>query len=240
MLRRKLILMFVPLVVVLVAVAVVAIILLQDVLYQLSNTVAHDRATHAALAHRMTWVVLGLAMAFLVLVNASVVLLLRAANMILNPVDRLVLANRELAAEHFEHRVPLDRADEFDELADAYNHLAQRLQANERKRLETLGMAALTLNHELNNAMSMIELQLKLVSRRVGQPERVERCLRCIGDALGRMSRTVESLKHVKRIVLTDYVEGTKMLDLEKSTEQDEPVVPSLTGAAAAARDYSI
>src|SRR5690349_6403029 len=40
MLRRKLILMFVPLVVLLVAVAVVAIILLQDVLYQLSNSVA--------------------------------------------------------------------------------------------------------------------------------------------------------------------------------------------------------
>jgi HAMP domain-containing protein len=242
MLRRKLILMFVPLVILLVAIAVVAIILLQDVLYQLSNTVAHDRATHAALAHRLTWVVLGLSLAFLVLVNASVLLLLRAASMILNPVDRLVAANRELAAEHFEHRVPLDRADEFDQLADAYNHLAQRLQANERKRLETLGMAALTLNHELNNAMGMIELQLQLVARRVGQREPVERSLRCIGDGLARMSRTVESLKHIKRIVLTDYVEGTKMLDLEKSTEQDEPALANATelSTAAARRDYSI
>jgi HAMP domain-containing protein len=249
MLRRKLILMFVPLVALLVATAVAAIILLQDVLAQLSNTVAHDRATHMALAGRLTWVVLGLSLAFLVLVNASV-LLLRAAGMILNPVDRLVAASRELAAERFEHRVPLDRDDEFDELASAYNHLAQRLQANERKRLETLGMAALTLNHELNNAMGMIELQLQLVARRVGERAPVEESLRRIGEGLSRMSRTVESLKHVKRIVLTDYVEGTKMLDLEKSTEQDgddEPrrlcaagAMTTATTATTPTRDYSI
>jgi signal transduction histidine kinase len=159
--------------------------------------------------------------------------------MILNPVDRLVAASRELAAERFEHRVPLDRDDEFDELASAYNDLAQRLQANERKRLETLGMVALTLNHELNNAMGMIELQLQLVARRVGQREPVERSLRRIAEGLARMSRTVESLKHIKRIVLTDYVEGTKMLDLEKSTQQHyEP--PQLCAASATTRDYSI
>ena len=237
MLRRKLILMFAPLVFLLAATAVVAILLLQDVLAQLSDPFKHDPATHALLARRLTWVVLGLSMAFFVLVNASVVLLLRAAGMILSPVDRLVAASRELAAEHFQHRVPLDRCDEFDELASAYNDLAQRLEANERKRVETLGMAALTLNHELNNAMGMIELQLQLVARRVGDREPVEKSLRCIGDGLSRMRRAVESLKHVKRIVLTDYVQGTKMLDLQKSTEQSDPVE---TSAANGRRDYSI
>jgi HAMP domain-containing protein len=237
MLRRKLILMFAPLVFLLAATAVVAILLLQDVLSQLSNPLKHDLATHAFLAARLTWIVLGLSMAFFVLVNASVVLLLRAAGMILNPVDRLVAASRELAAEHFGHRVPLDRRDEFDELASAYNDLAQRLQANERKRLETLGMAALTLNHELNNAMGMIELQLQLVARRVGDREPIEKSLRCIGEGLARMSRAVESLKHIKRIVLTDYVEGTKMLDLQKSTEQAEPVKSDV---AISRGDYAI
>ena len=73
----------------------------------------------------------------------------------------------------------------------------------------------------MNNAMGMIELQLKLLTRRSSDHEAVATCLRRIGEALARMSGVVESLKHVKRIVLTDYVEGTKMLDLQKSVEQD-------------------
>jgi two-component system sensor histidine kinase BaeS len=185
---------------------VTAIVLLQDVLDRLGNAQDHGWAAHVALAGRLRWIVLGLSVAFLVVINATAVALVRAAGMILSPVDRLVAASRELAAEHFQHRVPLDRCDEFDELASAYNDLAQRLEANERKRVETLGMAALTLNHELNNAMGMIELQLQLVARRVGERAPVEESLRRIGEGLSRMSRTVESLKHVKRIVLTDYV----------------------------------
>jgi signal transduction histidine kinase len=214
--------MFAPLVALLLVTSVVAIVLLQDVLSRLGNAQAHDWASHVALAARLKWIVLGLSGAFLLLINASAVLLVRTAGMVLNPVERLVQASRELAAERFEHRVVLERDDgEFGELARAYNQLAQQLQANERKRIEVLGMAALTLNHELNNALGMIELQLQLVKSRSSDAVRVEACLRRIGDGLARMSGVVELLKHVKRIVLTDYVEGTKMLDLRKSTEEE-------------------
>jgi signal transduction histidine kinase len=215
--------MFAPLVALLLVTSVVAIVLLQDVLSRLGNVQAHDWASHVALAARLKWIVLGLSAAFLLLINASAVVLVRAAGVVLNPVERLVRASRELAAERFEHRVALDRDEgEFGELARAYNQLAEQLQANERKRIEVLGMAALTLNHELNNAMGTIELQLQLVKSRSADAARVETCLRRIGDGLARMSGVVESLKHVKRIVLTDYLEGTKMLDLRKSTEEED------------------
>jgi len=220
MLRKKLLLMIGPLVVLLAATAIIAILFLQNVLSQLS--IAHDWPTHAILAARLKWIVLGLSLTFLVVINASVVVLLRAAGMILRPVDRLVAASRELAAEHFEHRIPLDRQDEFGELAKAYNHLAAELQANEKRRLETLGMVALTLNHELNNAMNSIELQLQLLARSAADREPIEKFFRRIGESLARMSNTVESLKHIKRIVLTDYLAGTKMLDLQKSTQVEE------------------
>jgi signal transduction histidine kinase len=224
MLRHRLVIMFAPLVVLLAVTSLVAVLLLEGVLTRLSDPTAHDWATHAELAARFRWIVLGLAVAFLIVINASAIVLVRAAGMVLNPVERLVVASRELAAERFGHRVVLEREDdEFGELARAYNQLAAQLQANERRRVETLGMAALTLNHELNNAMGMIELQLQLLSRRGSDHAAVEKCLRCIGDALARMNGVVESLKHVKRIVLTDYVEGTKMLDLQRSTEQDAP-----------------
>jgi len=58
--------------------------------------------------------------------------------------------------------------------------------------------------------------------RRVGGGEDVETGLNEIREALRRMANTVESLKHIRRIVLTDYVAGTKMLDLTQST-QDAP-----------------
>jgi len=220
MLRKKLMLMIGPLIVLLAATAIVAILLLQNVLIKLSE--AHDWPTHALLAARLKWIVLGLSVAFLLVINASVVVLLRAAGMILHPVDRLVAASRELAAEHFEHRIPLDRQDEFGELAQAYNHLAAELQANEKRRLETLGMVALTLNHELNNAMGIIQLQIQLLARSAADREPVQKFLLRIGQSLSRMSGIVESLKHIKRIVLTDYIEGTKMLDLQKSTQLEE------------------
>jgi hypothetical protein len=44
-----------------------------------------------------------------------------------------------------------------------------------------------------------------------------------IHESLARMTVTLERLKHVRRIVLTDYTEGTKMLDLERSVAE-EPV----------------
>ena len=182
----------------------------------------HGQLEQSQITARFKWLVLGLSIIFMVLINASVIVLLRMAGMILNPVDKLVAASRELAAERFEHRVELDQKDEFGELARAYNGLAAQLQLNEQRRLDTLGLVATTLNHELNNAMAIIELQLQLLSRRAadgGAP--VENCLRRIHEGLERMGKTVESLKHIKRIVLTDYVEGTKMLDLEQSTRTE-------------------
>ena len=38
---------------------------------------------------------------------------------------------------------------------------------------------------------------------------------------LADMAQTVESVKHIKRIVLTDYIAGVKMLDLHRSTQAE-------------------
>lgn len=172
------------------------------------------------LVRRLRIVVLGLSISFLLLINISIVLLLRAASMVLRPVDRLVEASRALAREEFDHRVHLEHQDEFAELAGAYNSLAQQLQQNEQRRLEMLGQVALTLNHELNNAMAIIELQLELLQRTTKGDIKQEKYLRQIREGLERMQHTVEALKRVRRIVLTDYVGGAKMLDLERSVQE--------------------
>ncbi|MHC4413746.1 MAG: HAMP domain-containing protein [Planctomycetota bacterium] len=175
------------------------------------------------------WTGVGVGIVFLMLINVSIMVLLRAAAMILKPVDRLVEASRRLAREEFDYRVQFDRHDEFDELAGAYNGLAEQLQSNEQRKVETLHQVARTLNHELNNAIAIIELQLRLVAKTAGGDRPQAENLREIHQALGRMNHTVEALKRVRRIVLTDYTSGVKMLDLERSVEEE----PSPGGSAA-------
>jgi signal transduction histidine kinase len=171
--------------------------------------------------------VLGLAIVFLAVVNIAVVVLARISAMVAGPVERLVLASRELAMERFDHRVQLSQRDEFDELARAFNALAEQLGANERRRLETLGQVSLALNHELNNAMAIIELQLRLIAGSSAGDAGAERSLGRIHQSLQRMNQALASLKHIRRIVLTPYLGGVKMLDLKRSAETGDAQPPA-------------
>ncbi|MFZ4573671.1 MAG: HAMP domain-containing protein [Phycisphaerales bacterium] len=161
--------------------------------------------------------VLGLTLAALVMVNVAVIVLLRTAQVVLKPVNELVMGSRELAAERFDHRVAVQQEDEFGELARSYNSLAQQLAANEERKAEALRQLAVTLNHDLNNAMATIEMQLCLLDRQSGGDSKFAKHFRDIQSTLARMSRTVASLKNIRRVVLTDYVDGQKMVDIEQS-----------------------
>jgi len=184
---------------------------------------SHTRAEQSMITGQFRWLVVAIALGFLVVINTSILMMLRTAGMILRPVDRLVHASRELAKENFQYRVELGQADEFDELAKAYNHLAEQLQENERRRIQTLQQTALTLNHELNNAITTIDLQLTLLRRKSGPDEALQKGLGQIQENLKRMSEVIASFKQLKRVVLTDYVHGVKMLDLHESTREDRP-----------------
>lgn len=231
MLRRKLLLVLGSLVALLVITGITAVLLLDDVLEDLDPTAvtvlddsggelsAGAAEERRAVIVRFRWIVFGLGLVFLVLVNASILVVFRTALMVLRPVDALVEASRHLAREEYEHRVEIKQQDEFAELGLAYNRLAEQLQENEQRKLETLQQVARTLNHELNNALSIINLQLELVARSSGGDEAQARRLEQIHEALRRMGETVAAVQHVRRIVLTDYVAGVKMLDLRKSVE---------------------
>lgn len=207
-----------------------AIELRRSILQIDQNIRGYARAEQSALATRFRWVVLGMALGGLLVINLSVIFLLRTASMVLRPVDTLVEAGRQLAHEHFDFRAHLERRDEFQELAQVYNSLAERLQTHEQRKIEMMGQVALTLNHELNNAIATISLQLQVLERQSGGNARFEKCLRQIRDSLHRMAATVESLKHIRRIVLTDYVAGVKMLDLQRSVQDGPAPKESLSG----------
>ncbi|MBL1218516.1 MAG: HAMP domain-containing protein [Planctomycetes bacterium] len=197
----------------------ISILLRSDLLELAETTQSHVRSEQLAVTRKFRWIVFGVTLSSLLVINVSVMLLLRMTGLVLRPVEKLVAASRELGMERFDHRVELDQRDEFDELARAYNHLAEQLQDNELRKIEMLHQVARTLNHELNNAAAIIELQLQLADRRSGQDDTLHKHLHQIRESLRRMTGTVESLKHIRRVVLTDYVTGEKMLDLEKSIE---------------------
>ncbi len=185
--------------------------------------IAQDYASDAqqTVTRKFRNVLLGVLAVFLVVINVAIVLLLRAATMVLRPIDELVEASRRLARQEFDHRVELMRNDEFDQLGRAYNRLAEQLQEIEERKLEALQQMARTLSHELNNAMAIISLQVELAERTSGGAQELLEPLVQIRTTLERMRTTVEALTRIRRIVLTDYLEGTQMLDLERSIEDD-------------------
>ena len=192
----------------------------------------HAQSEQYGLVRRFRWLVLGIAIGFVLVINVSAIALLRAAGMVLTPVDRLLETSRQLTGEKYDHRAHLEQKDEFGELADGYNKLAELLQADEQRRMEMLSHVALTMNHELNNSIAGIEMQIQLLSRRSGQDDRFKSGLQRIRESLRRMAQTVESLKRIRRIVLTDYIAGVKMLDLPRSTQDDLDGAEKLSGSA--------
>jgi signal transduction histidine kinase len=189
----------------------------------------HARQEQNALIDHFRALVLGISLAFLLVINLSILALLRMATMILRPVDALLEGAKQLGRERFDYRIDLAGNDEFGQLALAYNRMAEQLQANEQRKMDTLAQVALTMNHELNNSISIIQLQLRLIDRRIGGNDAAQaKSLMQIRDSLSRMASTVEALKHVRRIVLTDYTPGTKMLDLRRSVDADEPPTPAM------------
>ena len=225
MLRKKFLFTLAPLICILLMTAVCALLVLQNTLHSVhALSIRTDCADDlTALLSRLRWLILALAAVFLLEINVSVLVLLRMTGSILKPVDQLLTASRELGRENFEYRVRLPNADEFAQLADAYNSLAERLQSNELRKVETLHQMSATLNHELNNAVATVDLQLRLLRRRIENKEDLERCLQQISTGLLRMTQTVHSLKNVRRIVLTDYAGGGKMIDLQRSSEDQRP-----------------
>src|SRR5690242_13626502 len=98
MLRRRFMLALVPLVVLLLATVIGALWALQGVLGELRNVNLDDRSI-AQLSSRFQWVVLGVGLAFLFVINVAVLVLLRVAGNVVRPVERLVHATHELGQE---------------------------------------------------------------------------------------------------------------------------------------------
>ncbi len=190
-------------------------------LRQINRGVSADQQIE--ISRRLRVLIVALTVAALVALNVTILLFLRLGSMIVRPVEALVSHSRELADEHYEHRVEIGADDEFGELADSYNRLAEQLSLNEQRKTETLKQLGVSLNHELNNVINTIELQLESLDRHTRGDEALKKKLEQIHGNLRRIAETVAALKDVRRVVVTRYSEGTEMLDLPGCVEPEAP-----------------
>jgi len=90
-----------------------------------------------------------------------------------------------------------------------------------------------SLNHEFNNVIAIIELRLKLLDRRAGDPS-LRAQIEEIHQHLRRIAETIASLQAVRRVAVTSYMPGQLMLDLPRCIAPDETGAGAPEGAEAA------
>lgn len=76
---------------------------------------------------------------------------------IVRPVRDIAAASQGVAAGHYRQHVPVASTDELGELAQSFNHMAERLEKTEQRRIELIGNVA----HELRTPLASLNLQLE-------------------------------------------------------------------------------
>lgn len=119
-----------------------AIMLLNMQAIQRKNTVAQSTADSSIL-----WVSFAGAICFLI----ALILLFNLPGNIGNPIKELTTSIKEIAAENYSQRVHFDNHDEFGELAEAFNTMAEKLEEFKAANLESLFMEKKRIETLINN-----------------------------------------------------------------------------------------
>lgn len=76
---------------------------------------------------------------------------------IVRPIRDVAAASQGVAAGLFRQRVPVTSTDELGDMAQSFNHMAERLELTEQRRIELIGNVA----HELRTPLASLKLQLE-------------------------------------------------------------------------------
>ena len=171
------------------------------------------RGTRAiSLAVTCVILALGLAVAVAGLLTRSVA----------RPIALLIEGAGEVARGNLEKTLPVDRADEFGQLATAFNAMTHKLkerqqQLMESEKLATLGRLAAAVAHELNNPLGIILGYLKTLFKERKGDDRLVADLKILEDEANQCRKIVADLLtlarptdiDVKEILLDQLLEDT-------------------------------
>ena len=130
------------------------------------------------------------------------------------PIQEMAAAARRFAEGNFDARVQTtDRDDEVEELAEAFNAMAESLQQTERQRREFIA----NISHELKTPMTTITGYADGILDGTIPPEREGQYLRIISDESRRLSRLVRRMLEVSQLQSLELLREKGAFDLCES-----------------------
>lgn len=154
----------------------------------------------------------------------SVIASVALSSRITRPISRLVVASRRIADGHYAERVNASAADEIGELAASFNHMADSLEATERRRLQLVGDVA----HELRTPLTILEGFLEGLEDGILEPD--ERTWDQLRAETSRLSRLVNDLQELWRAEARQVPMRVQAVDVAASLRS---VVDRFAGRAA-------
>ncbi len=121
----------------------------------------------------------------------SVILSIIFSNRITKPLSKLLMALRRLTEGDHAYRIELGTEDEFQELADSFNEMSEKLAENEANRKALIADVA----HELRTPISIIAGELELVQEGTVEPD--SRFYISLSDEVQRLNRLVDDLQQL-------------------------------------------
>ncbi|MBQ2829835.1 MAG: HAMP domain-containing histidine kinase [Oscillospiraceae bacterium] len=132
------------------------------------------------------------------------------------PIREMAAATRSFAEGNFDARMQRYDEVEIDELAAAFNSMADSLQETERQRREFIA----NVSHELKTPMTTIAGYTDGILDGTIPPEQEEQYLRIISDESRRLSRLVRRMLDVSRLQSVDPLRTRTQFDLCESARR--------------------
>ena len=131
------------------------------------------------------------------------------------PLQDMVKATRRFAGGNFDQRVlKSGNIDEIDELADAFNAMADSLQRTELQRREFIA----NVSHELKTPMTTIGGYTDGILDGTIPPEKADQYLQTISDETKRLARLVRRMLEISRLQSNDFIRDKKRFDICESS----------------------
>ena len=125
----------------------------------------------------------------------------------LRPVKMITHAANEISATDLRRRLPIQRRDEFGELAETFNHMLTRLEAAFKRQAQFTADAS----HELRTPLTIIDLETDRALTQCERPEEYRQVLEQIQAECAHMTAMVNSL-----LLLARADTGQVMLDMQE------------------------
>lgn len=111
------------------------------------------------------------------------------------PLTEMNRAAKVIADGNFEQRVAIESEDELGELASSFNHMAESLEQNDKKRRDFIA----NVSHDLRSPLTSMQGFLTAMLDGTVPPEKQEKYLRIVLQETCRLSRLTESIVELSR-----------------------------------------